>query len=31
MIWSSKTKAIRIPEKFADRLLLLAREWDKEE
>jgi hypothetical protein len=29
--WKSPTKAIRIPAKYADRLLALARQWEKEE
>lgn len=28
--WNSPTKAIRVPEKYADRLIELARQWDSE-
>jgi len=29
--WNSKTKAIRVPEKYADRLIELARQWEGQE
>lgn len=29
--WNSPTKAIRIPAKYADRLIEMAREWEQAE
>ncbi|WP_186440339.1 hypothetical protein [Planktothrix tepida] len=29
--WGSPTKAIRVPEKYADRLIELARQWESED
>jgi hypothetical protein len=28
--WRSPTKAIRVPEKYADRLIAKAKKWEKE-
>ena len=29
--WNSSTKAIRVPEKYADRLIEIARQWESAE